>query len=121
MGDDIEIESDDEGWSRVVDEEDEDILGVGVSRLRGDTWHWEIGVNAAEFVREEPFESTFRDAIESALRRVRGITDVVEEDREIWLAAGKDADGEQILRSVARALDAMADDIESAMEPEDDD
>ena len=120
MADDIEIESDDEGWSRVVDEEDEDILGVGVSRIAGETWHWEIGINAAEFVREEPFESTFRDAIDAAIRRVSGITDVIEEDREVWLASGPGADGEQILRSVARALDNMADDIEAALNPDED-
>ena len=119
MADDIEIEADDEGWSRVLDEEDEDILGVGVSRIAGD-WQWEIGVNAAEFVRDEPFESTFRDNIETAIRRVQGITEVIEEDREVWLAKGARADGEQLLRSVARALDNMADDIAEAMDFDED-
>jgi hypothetical protein len=104
-------------WLRLTD--DPDVRGVEVSRLAdGDPWPWQIGVFAAEFVREEPFESEFRQRIGAAIRSVAGIAEVVEEDREVWMASG-DPDGSELARSVGAAVDAMVDQIRAAMEIED--
>jgi hypothetical protein len=99
----------------MTEEWSNDEVGVGVSCDAGDPWPWRIEVDAAEFVREEPFESEFRRRIDAAIRSVGGITDVTEEDREVWLAAGQ-SDGEAIVAAVATALDAMAEQIEAALE-----
>lgn len=66
-------------------------------------------------VREEPFESEFRRRIDAAIRSVAGISDVFEEDREIWTASGE-ADGAELTRSVAAAVDAMVAQIQEAID-----
>ena len=103
-------------WLRWTD--DPDVRGVEVSLLKssGD-WPWQIGVVAAEFVREEPFESVFRQRIDAAIRLVTGVRDVVEEDREVWLASGQ-PDGVELTRSVGNAIDEMAEDIRACVEGE---
>jgi hypothetical protein len=72
-------------------------------------------VSAAEFVCEEPFESEFHARIDAALRSVDGVSDVAEEDREVWLVAGT-PDGQALVHAVAEALDAMASSIRAAID-----
>ena len=101
-------------WVREGD--DPDIQMVDVCQLaRGGEWPWQVEVAAAEFVREEPFESEFRDRIDQAIRSVPGVQHVVEEDREVWLVSGN-PDAEHLVRTVADAVDALAEGIRAAME-----
>lgn len=107
-------EADIEEWTRVT--EDPDVRGVDVSLLRhGGDWPWQIFVSAAEFVRDEPLESEFRRRINDAIRGTAGVSETIEEDREIWLAAGS-PDGADLTRSVAEAIDSMAQQIQAATE-----
>lgn len=87
-------------------------VGVDLSADDGEEFAWTIAVAAAEFIREEPLESEFRAAVEAAARRVAGVTDVVEEDRETWLAAG-DPDGAELTEAVALAVEPFAERLEA--------
>ncbi len=103
-----------EAWQRHCHEPD--LEGVEASRLvAGGDWPWQVSIAAAEFVREEPFESEFRRRVEAALRGVDGVADVAEEDREVWLVAGSPP-GPDLVRAVADALDAMAPRIRQSFE-----
>lgn len=105
-----------EAWTRDCD--DPDVRGVEVLRWsRGGRWPWQVEVHAAEFVGVEPFESEFRGRIEDAIRSVPGVTDVVEEDREVWLADGNPV-GAQLIAAVAAAVDAIAEQIAAAIADE---
>jgi hypothetical protein len=79
-----------------------DILGVGASNENGDRY-WSVFVNVAEFVREEPLESEFRNVVANALSSVKGVTSVEEEDREVWLVEG-DAQGPELVAATVKAL-----------------
>ena len=100
----IVVEKQEEGgvieWINRTNEPD--ILGVGASKERGDRY-WSVFVNAAEFVREEPLESEFRNVVANALSRVKGVTSVKEEDREVWLVKG-DAQGSELVLATVKAL-----------------
>jgi hypothetical protein len=95
---DEEIEQE---WSREVDDE-----------LRGMTatkWHdglWQLWVELANVLREEPLESEMRLGIESALRAVPGVTDVREGDREIWDVDGSPAP-EALIEAAGAVVDAL--------------
>lgn len=82
-----------------------DILGVGASREKGDR-SWAVSVNVAEFIREDPLESEFRNVVSSALSRVKGVTSVEEEDREVWLVKG-DAKGAELVLAAVKALQTI--------------
>ena len=113
--DDVEKVTESDGstsWGLFTEEED--VRSVWVSFRPDDGWPWQIDIPVAEFVREEPLETTFRTRVQDAIR-VEGITEVAEEDREVWLARGQ-ADGEAIARAVGDVLDAMAPELEAAME-----
>ena len=95
-------------WERVTD--DDEILGVSVSLGREPEWKWQVCVAVAEFVRDEPLESNFSNRITLALGRVKGVKEVIREDREVWLVDGE-PDGEELVREVSAALDAMEEDL----------
>lgn len=111
MNDDVvEIPPDDldgeEGWIRRTAEPN--IGCVEAVRQAADgPWQWSIGVSVMEFVREDPLESRMRAAIDAALRAVSGVTDVAEEDREIWIVDGQPS-GWQLVQAVAKAVDSFA-------------
>jgi len=93
-----------EQWQRLTD--DPDLRGVDASRDEGGEWR--IGIMAAEFIREEPLESEFRKGVDSALRSVSGVTNVWEEDRELWVAEGSPS-GRDLVAAVAAYMDSIAD------------
>jgi hypothetical protein len=101
-------------WYRTTDEQE--IRGVSVSHEPEVPWPWSIGIAAAEFVREEPYETVLRDTVVAAVRSVPGITEVAEEDREVWLAKGDGVDGETLARAVAAAIDGIAPQMREAFE-----
>lgn len=108
MTDEIVPDIGDEGeaWVREVD--DQDVRGCGAGRFDAGPWTWQVFVNLAEFVREEPLESEMRRGVDAALRSVGGVTEVAEEDREVWIVQG-DPDGRELVRSVGAFLDSIAD------------
>lgn len=96
-------------WMRVFDDESEQMLrGVNATLVDDlDTpWPWQVGCSVAEFVREEPLEGELRRGIDQALRQVEGVTDVTEEDREVWVVAGSPKP-EDLVRAAARVVDAL--------------
>jgi hypothetical protein len=93
-----------EGWQRLTDEPD--IRGVEVIKNEG-LGSWSVTVWFVEFAREEPLESDIRRAVAAELRRVLGVTDVAEEDREVWVVSGSPS-GELLARAAARAIDGLA-------------
>jgi hypothetical protein len=104
---DEEIE---EEWVRETD--DQDILGVGAWKSPDDDWRAQIWV--AEFLREEPLESELDRGVDAALRSVEGVTDVVHEDREQWIAEGTPT-GEALVRAAAGFVDSIADQARAYM------
>jgi hypothetical protein len=57
-----------EVWERRTDEPD--LRGVEAVRGVDAEWPWSMGVAVMEFVRKDPLESEFRDAIFQALSSV---------------------------------------------------
>ena len=102
-----------EEWERVTD--DEEVLGVSVSRTSHPEWKWQVCVTVAEFVREEPLESSLVRHITSAMKNVDGVRAVAHEDREVWLIKG-DASGEALVRAVSSALDSLAPQLRGHLE-----
>jgi hypothetical protein len=101
----IEVDGD-EGWDRLTDEPQ--VRGVEAIRHSGHApWRWSLSVWAMEFVREEPLESELRIAIAAALRAVDRVTDVAEEDRELWVISGTPS-GRELVLAVASVLDQFA-------------
>ena len=84
---------------------DDDLRAVHAVRIRESMgWPWYLSLGAAEFLREEPLETDFREAVTSALRGVRGVRAVEQEDREVWLVAGHFISGKALVTAVDRAL-----------------
>jgi hypothetical protein len=52
-------------------------------------------------------EGELRAMVDQAIRSVPGVTEVAEEDREIWILSG-DPSGEALVRSVGEAVDRLA-------------
>jgi hypothetical protein len=94
-------------WVRETD--DDDLRGVGALQMgpAKDRWSWQVFVNVAEFLREEPLEGELRAVVDQAIRSVPGVTEVAEEDREVWILSG-DPSGEALVRSVGEAVDQLA-------------
>jgi hypothetical protein len=93
----------DEAWIRETDEPD--LRRVEAFKPEDDEWR--VVVAMAEFVREDPLEADMRRGIMLALRAVRGVTAVWEEDREQWVAEG-DPKGSDLVRAAARVVDGLA-------------
>lgn len=95
-----------ERWSRRTD--DVDVLGVEAIRRRdGGDWPWQVHVSVAEFLREAPLDIEFDISVDRALRSVEGVTDVQQEDREVWIVRGTPS-GEAVVHVVSGALDRFA-------------
>ena len=95
-----------EEWVRETSEPQ--IRDLGAWRCPDDDWR--VTVSVAEFIYgdDEPLLSEFLEAIETALRSVKGVSDVVQEDQEQWIAYGTPS-GEHLVRSLAVVVDALAD------------
>src|SRR5262249_2118033 len=86
-----------EAWIREAVEPD--VGNVGASRWADvGNWPWQVWAAAAEFVRDDPLESTLRRRMDEALRAVAGVTAVVEGDREVWLAEGEPSGAGRFIR-----------------------
>lgn len=101
-----------EEWTRVTD--NEDVLGVSASKSSESNGDWQVFINVAEFVREEPLESRLYQRITDALTSIGGVVEVVHEDREVWLVRG-DVTGEALVRSSAVALNELHEELETAI------
>ncbi len=102
---DDEVDGEEE-WVRETD--DDDVLGVDAVKLEdADEWPWQVIIAVAEFVREDPLEDELRREMAAALRAVPGVTDVAEEDREVWIVNGQPS-GEDLVRAAARVVDRLA-------------
>lgn len=114
MNEAVEYERVDDGgdviYERVVDD-DLRMVDVAVADP-GEPWPFQVGVAVAEFVREEPLESRLRREVDAALRGVEGVRDVAEEDREVWVVAGGEADPVALLTAVAAVVDRIAGELE---------
>lgn len=98
-------------WNNQTD--DPDILGVSAMAMRE---HWSVTVSVAEFIREEPLESEFREAIYTSLMRVKGVTTVFENDRENWTVKGGDIEGKDLVISCVQTLHTMYPTLKAYME-----
>lgn len=93
-----------EEWVRSTGDE---VRWVGAHRLRdGGDWPWRVVLEAAQLVREDPLERELRVSVRAALEAVKGVTRVEEEDREVWVIAGR-PDGEALITAAAAAVDRM--------------
>jgi hypothetical protein len=93
-----------EEWVRETD--DQQVRGVGAWKPYDDDWRVNLWV--AEFLREEPLESEMRQSMTSLLMQVDGVHQVIEEDREQWIAVGSPS-GVDLVRAAASVVDALAD------------
>lgn len=91
-----------EGWIRETD--DPDIRNVEATRTE---LEWQVTVWVAEFLREEPLEGELHRGINIALSAVPGVSEVIEEDREIWAVTGQPS-GRELVEVAARVVDALA-------------
>lgn len=98
----------DEEWIRETDEPG--VRNVGANKFPD--YGWQVSIWAAEFVREDPLESTMRERLAARLVTVPGVTNVWEEDREIWHVDGS-PNGEDLTRAAAEVIDDLADQIRS--------
>ena len=98
-----------EAWIRtIVDPDRRYIHGVGASNWSATSkWTCLVAVWALEIVRDDVVEAEFRRRIPAAIRRVRGVTDVAEEDRGVWAIAGAPS-GTALVRAVGEVVDDLA-------------
>jgi hypothetical protein len=101
-----------EEWTRITEEED--ILGISAAKLARPKWQWQIFVNVAEFIRNEPLESKFRKIVTESLRTVKGVEAVTQEDREVWLVEGASANGGDLVRACAVGLSTIEAELRKA-------
>jgi hypothetical protein len=97
---DQEIEAE---WHRDVG--NDDFRGVSAFKPQGEDWRVVVGV--ASLIRDEPLESELRRGVDAALRSVPGVTSVLEEDREVWIAQGS-PQADLLVLAVADVVDGLA-------------
>lgn len=78
--------------------------GAGASKLKAGGW--DVWVDAAELVREDPLEADLRARVREALLSVAGVTSVEEADREVWHVEGTPA-GAELVAAVGAAVDTL--------------
>lgn len=100
LPEDEEIEAE---WYRDVD--NDDVRGVSAFKPQEEDWRVVVGVSRV--IRGEPLESELRRSVGAALRSVTGMTGVLEEDREVWVAQGS-PQAESLIRAVADVVDGLA-------------
>jgi hypothetical protein len=98
-----------EAWTRTItDPSLRYVHGVEAQKwLAKSNWPWRINVWVMELVRDEELQAELRKRIATAVRAVRGVTNVAEEDREVWVISGAPS-GEALVRSVAEVVDELA-------------
>lgn len=102
-GDTIEAE-----WHReIAQPRDRDLHGVDATKWRTGQWPWHVSVYVMQFIRDVPLEVELRRRIIAALRAVPGVTDVAEEDREVWMIRGEPS-GAALVDAVAPIVDELA-------------
>jgi hypothetical protein len=92
-----------EAWERLVDDEPE-VRNVEAIRTENE---WQVTVWVAEFLRDEPLESELRDSMDEALAAVAGVTEALQEDREVWAVTGTPS-GEALAQAAAGVVDGLA-------------
>ena len=101
----IELDEDQSSWTSVSEEMD--VYGVEVmSYTEYKPNAWQVVVSAMEFVREDPLEAEIRGALAEALRRVPGVSEVIEEDREVWVVVGPTS-GQPIAQVAADLIESF--------------
>ena len=106
---DEEIEAE---WYRDVG--NDDFRGVSAFKPQGEDWRVIVGL--ASLIREEPLVSELRHGVDVALRSVTGVTGVLEEDREVWIAQGS-PEAESLILAVADVIDGLAARARNAIRP----
>lgn len=108
----------DEEWIRDIgDPHQRDLHFVGAVKQRSGLWRWEIMVGVMEFIRDVPLEVDLRKRIPEALRKVRGVIDVREGDRELWLvSADPDVTGPALVDAVSGVVDVYAPNTKAEMD-----
>ena len=101
-----------EAWER--DCEEPDLRHVTAIRGDDDEWPWAVSASVMEFVREDPLETELRDAMVAALTAVPLVTEVVRQDREVWIVGGSPS-GEELVAATARVVDHFLDRTRAAM------
>jgi hypothetical protein len=86
----------------------EPLIGGCASQLPRQRYPWQVSVGVMEFVRDNPLEAELREAIFRSLLEVAGVTDVAEEDREVWVVQGVPM-GRELLEAVASAVAPLTD------------
>jgi hypothetical protein len=80
-----------------------------VEALKNEGGGWSVAVAVMEFVRpEHAAYPELQQAIDDAIERVPGVTEVEREVNEVWWASGTPS-GEDLARAVADVLDEHAD------------
>jgi hypothetical protein len=99
-----------EEWARAIDTPRvRELHGVGAQKWRNKpSWPWRVEVWVMEFVRDDPLEAELRRRIDAALRAVPGVTDVREDDREVWGVEGSPS-GDALVSAVGAVVDSFAD------------
>jgi hypothetical protein len=90
---------------RVTDEDQ--IRGVDALRRDTDSWPWTVFISVAEFVRHQPLEGDLDKGVTEALMAVAGVTDVIRDDREVWIVEGAPS-GPDLVRAAALVVDSLA-------------
>jgi hypothetical protein len=108
----------DEEWIRdIADPHQRDLHAVSAIKLRGGLWRWQVMVGVMEFIRDVPLETDLRKRIPEALRAVRGVIDVREGDRELWLvSADPDVAGPTLVDAVSGVVDVYAPNTKAEIE-----
>lgn len=106
-----------EEWARAIDTPRvRELHGVNAQKWRSrPSWPWRVEVSVMEFVRDDPLEGELRRRIDAALRAVPGVTDVTEDDREVWAVKGSPS-GDALVSAVAAVVDSLADRTRAYME-----
>jgi hypothetical protein len=98
-----------EAWNRLSGEPHL----FGVETIRNDEPPgWQVSFWVLEHVREERFESRLRSEIEGRLRAVAGVSEVGQDDREVYWVTGS-ASGEELTKAGAAAVDSLENDLRS--------
>jgi hypothetical protein len=94
-----------EGWERPTQEPE--LRGVEAFRSDDADWPWQVTVSAAHLSASGALEHGFRHRLHVALQGVPGVTAVAEEDRELWLVAGRPS-GRALVVAAASIVDEAA-------------
>ncbi len=101
-----------QAWIRRTDEPDLRSVSAQEFSIRHNSPNggWQVTVAAMEFVRGSETEADLRRGIISALRAIPEVTNVYEEDREVWGVDGNPS-GDELVAAAADVVDQFADRI----------